>query len=84
VLWEYLIVVDPSFNILNLSSLLGLVVVGLALGAGVDAIKALKEQRPNRHLLQHQKAATVPQRQPASTIEANDTDDNETAQDVEK
>jgi hypothetical protein len=83
-LWEYLIVVDPLFNILNLSSLLGLVVVGLALSAGVNAIKALKEQRPNRHLLQYQKTAAVPQRQPASTIDANDVEDSETVQDVEK
>jgi hypothetical protein len=63
IIWVYLIVVDPLFNIVNLSSLLGLVLLILAIWAGVNAIKALKEQKPNRNLLQHQKKTTSPQLQ---------------------
>lgn len=94
VLWVYLIVVDPLFKFLNLSSLLGLVVIGLALWSGLDAIKALKEQKPNRNLLHHQKPTAMPHRQHAvetdgdesgkNKMDSIDMDENETPQDVEK
>ena len=63
VLWVYLIVVDPVFNFINLTSLIGLIVLALALWAGIDAIKDLKELKPNRNLLQHQQVSALPQRQ---------------------
>jgi len=94
VLWVYLIVADPLFNIVNFSSLLGLVVIGLALWSGIDAIKALKEQRPNRHLLHYQKSTATPQRYPAAETTRDDIDEdevddrdinaNQTNQDTEK
>lgn len=62
VLWVYLIVVDPVFNFINLTSLIGLIVLALALWAGIDAIKDLKELKPNRNLLQHQKNMALPTR----------------------
>ena len=77
VLWVYLIVVDPVFNFINLTSLIGLIVLALAIWAGIDAIKELKELKPNRNLLQHQKESNLPTR-PVTTQEAmeeiDDTD----------
>lgn len=60
VLWGYLLLMDSSFTLLNLSSLLCLLLLGLAITAGVDAVKALQQQKPNRNLLQYQKLATAP------------------------
>lgn len=77
VLWVYLIVADPLFKIINLSSLFGLVVIGLALWSGLDAIKALKEQKPNRNLLHHQKPAAIPTRQQAAEMDGDELDENE-------
>jgi hypothetical protein len=69
VLWVYLIVVDPVFNFINLTSLIGLIVLALALWAGIDAIKDLKELKPNRNLLQHQQVSALPQRQTQMTTD---------------
>ncbi len=77
VLWVYLIVVDPLFNVINLTSLIGLIVLGLAIWAGIDAIKALKELKPNRNLLLHRENAAVPSRatvEPDIDDEIDDTD----------
>jgi hypothetical protein len=77
VLWVYLIVVDPVFNFINLTSLIGLVVLALAVWAGIDAIKELKELKPNRNLLQYQKNMAVPTRTitaPEQVDEMDDTD----------
>lgn len=60
VLWGYLLLVDPGFSLLNLSSVFCLLLLGLAIWAGVDAVKALQQQKPNRNLLHYQKMATVP------------------------
>lgn len=77
VLWVYLIVVDPVFNFINLTSLIGLIVLALAIWAGIDAIKDLKELKPNRNLLQHQKESnlsTRPITAPEAVEEIDDTD----------
>ena len=79
VLWVYLIVADTLFNIINLSSLLGLVVLVLAIWAGIDAVKDLKKVKPNRNLLQNQKKKSVPRRMPETnnTSDSNELDDDE-------
>jgi hypothetical protein len=77
VIWVYLIVADPLFNMVNLSSLLGLVVIGLALWSGLNAIAALKEQKPNRHLLHHQRLAATPHRQQTTTANDDELNRNE-------
>lgn len=77
VLWVYLIVVDPVFNVINLTSLIGLIVLGLAIWAGIDAIKALKELKPNRNLLLHQKSTAVPSRTAAKPDFEDDIDDED-------
>lgn len=51
-IWGYLQMVDVQFTLLNLSSLLCLLLLVLAIWAGVDAIKALQQRKPNRNLLQ--------------------------------
>jgi hypothetical protein len=76
VLWVYLIAVDSLFNMINLSSLLGLVLLSLALNAGINAVKELKEQKPNRNLLQHQKTSALPQRQTFDSADSQNTDDD--------
>lgn len=76
VLWVYLIVVDPVFNFINLTSLIGLIVLGLAVWAGIDAVKDLKELKPNRNLLQQQKILASPQRQTPNTADEQAIDDN--------
>lgn len=60
VLWGYLLLMDSAFNLLNLSSLLCLLLLGLAIWAGMDAVKALQQQKPNRNLLHYQKMAASP------------------------
>lgn len=55
ILWGYLLLVDPQFNLLNIPGALCLSVIVLAILAGVDAVKALKLMKPNRNLLQYQK-----------------------------
>ncbi|WP_323816532.1 hypothetical protein [Cellvibrio sp. NN19] len=82
IIWEYLIAVDPLFNIINLSSLLGLILIALAAWAGLNAIKALKEQKPNRNLLQYQKQAALPQRQPFGEVDDGINRDEATEDDV--
>ena len=77
IIWVYLIAVDPLFNIVNLSSLLGMVLVALAIRAGINSIKALKEQKPNRNLLQHQKSSALPQRPIPITTDDQVIDDVE-------
>ncbi len=78
IVWVYLIAVDPLFNMVNLSSLLGLVLLGLALKAGINAVTALKEQKPNRNLLHHQKIASLPQRDlPTTSLEQASESDSE-------
>ncbi len=59
-LWGYLLLMDSTFTLLNLSSLLCLLLLGLAISAGVDAVQALQQQKPNRNLLQYQKLASSP------------------------
>lgn len=50
-LWLYLLLADPLFGMLNVTGLLVLVIVALALWAGSDAIKVLRRPLPNRGLL---------------------------------
>lgn len=71
-LWVYLSLVDSVFNLLNLSTLLCLVLLGLAIYAGVNAVKALQQQKPNRNLLQHQKMTAVPVRSKDNNIDESD------------
>ena len=75
-LWVYLIIADYQFNLVNFSSLLGLVVLVLAIWAGIDAVKELKKQKPNRNLLQHQKTSSLPQRQPPIAADSEAIDDD--------
>lgn len=77
VLWVYLIVVDPVFNFINLTSLIGLIVLGLAVWAGINAVKALKELKPNRNLLHHPKDTAVPTRPPVIQDASNEIDDTD-------
>jgi hypothetical protein len=77
VLWVYLIVVDPVFNFINLTSLIGLIVLALAIWAGIDAIKDLKELKPNRNLLQHQKEPNLPTRPVTTQEEMEEIDDTD-------
>lgn len=50
-LWLYLLLADPLFGVLNVTGLLVLVIVVLALWAGIRAIKVLRRPTPNRGLL---------------------------------
>ena len=77
ILWIYLIVVDPVFNVINLTSLIGLIVLGLAIWAGIDAVKALKELKPNRNLMLHQKSTAVPSRVAAAPEVDDEIDDTD-------
>ncbi len=67
-LWGYLILMDPVFSFLNLSSVFCLLLLALAIWAGVDAVKALQQQKPNRNLLHYQKMATVPAAEPTDSV----------------
>jgi hypothetical protein len=51
VLWLYLLLADPLFGMLNITGLLVLVIVAMALWAGYKAIKTLRRPTPNRSLL---------------------------------
>ncbi|QEI13884.1 hypothetical protein [Cellvibrio japonicus] len=77
-LWIYLLLIDPYFKFLTLTSLLSLVVIGMAIWAGLKAVKALRQPIPNRNLLYYQKNANalVPTRNDASNDEDDDNDAN--------
>jgi hypothetical protein len=70
-------VVDPVFNFINLTSLIGLIVLALAIWAGIDAIKDLKELKPNRNLLHHQKESSLPTRSVTTPEAVEETDDTD-------
>lgn len=78
-LWDYLLLVDKQFPFFSLPSLLCLSLIGLAVWAGIDSIKELKKVKPNRNLLQYQKAIASPTRTTATPGKGDEIDDTDTS-----
>jgi hypothetical protein len=73
-LWGYLLAVDSVFNLLNLSSAFCLLLLGLSIWAGVDAVKDLQQQKPNRNLLHYQNRANSSTTDEAETSDGSEED----------
>lgn len=82
-LWGYLQLMDSLFNFINFSSLLCVLLLVLAIWAGVDAIKALQQRKPNRNLLQ-MVAFPVRDRNPGTEPSVAQDDMDEEALDNER